>query len=107
MTQERFELVVNGQLELCKQLLTEKKKEYADKTSDRLQGFKTAAELQHISQLQALSGMMAKHTTSIYDMCESGSDDIDKWNEKITDHINYLLFLRAIVEEELHGGESI
>jgi hypothetical protein len=27
--------------------------------------------------------------------------DLDVWNEKITDHINYLLLLRAIVEEEV------
>jgi len=44
--------------------------------------------------------MMAKHTVSIYDMCGSGEIyDIAKWDEKITDHINYLLLLRALVED--------
>lgn len=76
-----------------------KAKEYA--TDDRLHNFKVAAELENCTPRQALAGMMAKHTVSIYDMCRSDvkfSDD--QWNEKITDHINYLLLLRAIVEEE-------
>lgn len=60
---------------------------------------------------EALAGMMAKHTISVYDMCRSGKDyPIELWNEKITDHINYLLLLKAIVEEdywhETLGNES-
>jgi hypothetical protein len=44
--------------------------------------------------------MMAKHTVSIYDMCNSGKEySIDMWNEKITDSINYLLLLRALIED--------
>lgn len=49
--------------------------------------------------------MMAKHTVSIYDMCNSGLKyPIELWNEKITDHINYLLLLRAIIEEEIEDS---
>jgi hypothetical protein len=58
--------------------------------------------------LEACAGMMAKHTVSIYDMC--GSEEpfyAEQWDEKITDHINYLILLRAIVyemaEEEPEG----
>lgn len=44
---------------------------------------------------------MAKHTVSIYDMARSDdSFSLEKWDEKITDHINYLILLRAVVVEE-------
>ena len=36
-----------------------------------LHNFKVAASLQGIYPEQALAGMMAKHTVSIYDMCHS------------------------------------
>jgi hypothetical protein len=31
---------------------------------------------------------------------------LDRWNEKITDSINYLLILRAVVEEEHANGQN-
>lgn len=44
--------------------------------------------------------MMSKHTVSVYDMCESGEQyPIHLWQEKITDSINYLLLLNAMVRE--------
>lgn len=46
--------------------------------------------------------MMAKHIVSLYDMCfaEAVSYSLDTWNEKITDSLNYLFLLKAIVKEE-------
>lgn len=46
--------------------------------------------------------MLAKHIVSVYDMCLTGSEHYgaDAWDEKITDSINYLILLRAIVKEE-------
>lgn len=96
-----FEKVVEEQIARSREILVIKAREYA--TLDRLHNFKVAGELQGISPRSALAGMMAKHTVSIYDMCVR--PDIlysaEIWNEKITDHINYLLLLRAIIEEEL------
>ena len=47
--------------------------------------------------------MLAKHLVSLSDMCTDGNDyTLERWAEKITDSINYLLILRAVVEEE--GG---
>ena len=66
---------------------------------DRLQAFKVAAAIQDISPLQALGGMMAKHTTSIYDLINRGCTDEIMWDEKITDHINYLVLLKCLVLE--------
>ena len=105
MTQDVFVKVVEEQIQYCKDLLGVKGDEYDTSNNDRLHAFKSAAVIQHESQKQALSGMMAKHTVSIYDMCNDNKEfSKDKWIEKITDSINYLLILRAIIEEESNNG---
>ena len=49
----------------------------------------------------ALFGMLAKHLVSVSDMClDKEKYHKEVWSEKITDSINYLLILAAIVEEE-------
>jgi hypothetical protein len=104
MTHQRFEEIVNEQLDFCKMLLTSKGKEYS-LTDDRLEAFKKAAQLQGETMKQALCGMLAKHVVSVYDMCMSGDQfSADKWAEKVTDSINYLLLLLAAVEEEDHAN---
>ena len=103
MKTAQFNQVVKEQLKRCTDVLIVKAREYA--TDDRLHNFKVAAELENCIPRQALAGMMAKHTVSIYDMCNSGQKyPIELWNEKITDHINYLLLLRAIIEEEMENS---
>lgn len=103
MKTEQFNQVVEEQLKRCTDILIVKAREYA--TDDRLHNFKVAAELENCTPRKALAGMMAKHTVSIYDMCNSGQKyPIELWNEKITDHINYLLLLRAIIEEEIEDS---
>ena len=105
MTAERFKKVIEEQLDMCKDILVVKAEEYA--TQDRLHNFKAAGGMMECDPKEALAGMMAKHTISIYDMCRSGKKyEMYKWDEKITDHINYLLLLRAIVDEELEGDQE-
>ena len=63
-------------------------------------GFQAAA-LQHTTPERALAGMLAKHIVSLYDMCfaDGMSFDAGTWDEKITDSLNYLFLLKAIVKE--------
>ena len=50
--------------------------------------------------------MMVKHTVSIFDMVESGKPfDLALWDEKITDHINYLILIRAALVENAEHPE--
>ena len=99
MTSERFERLLDEQLEQCRSVLCSKAAEYA--TEDRLHNFKVAAAVQGNDPKQALAGMMAKHTVSAYDMCASGTDyPMELWQEKITDSINYRLLLNALVRDE-------
>lgn len=101
MKHYHFATVVRNQLKRSEDVLLDKSDEYAT-SQDRLHNFRVAASIQGCSNKEALGGMLAKHTVSIFDMIR---DDVDvsvaMWDEKITDHINYLLLLRAMVEEEL------
>lgn len=103
MTGAKFEEVFKEQFGRCEEVLINKAKEYA--TEDRLHNFKVAAVLENVTVKKALAGMLAKHTVSVYDMCRSDKAySIEMWNEKITDHINYLILLRALIEEDNESG---
>ena len=98
MTATEFERLFEEQVERSRMVLGNTASE--DATDDRLHNFKVAAALEGKTTEQALAGMMAKHTVSVYDMAESGlAYPIELWQEKITDHINYLFLLNAIVRE--------
>lgn len=65
--------------------------------------------MQGITPVGALSGMMCKHTVSIYDLIngyeEGRAIEPELWDEKIIDSINYLILLRAALYEDytIHG----
>ena len=87
MTQKEFQAVFREQVRQCEGLLIQKAKEYTgDSTPQR-----------------ALAGMMAKHIISIYDMCftDRKTFELAVWEEKITDSLNYLFLLKAVIKEEL------
>lgn len=106
ITQAEFNLVFEKQVERCEQTLQRKKKEYTGDSQDRLSAFKVAAAMQGCKPERALAGMMAKHIVSLYDMCYADRETFDMatWDEKITDSLNYLFLLRAIVEEGQKDG---
>lgn len=100
MTVNQFDRIVNEQINRCGDLLESKGKEYAP-GADRLAAFKKAAALQNCTQLEAALGMLAKHLVSMTDMIQSHEHyTTSRWDEKITDTINYLLIMRAIIEED-------
>ncbi|WNN94548.1 hypothetical protein SEA_LEWANDO_45 [Arthrobacter phage Lewando] len=95
-----FNVIIEQQIDRSTDMLMSKNAHY-NPEGDKLASFKKAAALRGQTPRQALAGMMLKHTVSVYDLCDASSvGDLAVWNEKITDHINYLLLLRAIVEEE-------
>ena len=102
MTTKELEAVFEEQVQRCRKVLLIKGKEYTPDEADRFSSFKTAAGLQHTTQIQALLGMLAKHIVSLYDMSYVGTEKYDMavWDEKITDAMNYLFILKAILKEE-------
>lgn len=100
---DRYTSVIDEQISKCQNMLTAKRREYASNRNP-LSNFIRAGELQCVSPITALTGMMVKHTISIYDMLidQDGGATFskDKWDEKITDQINYLLILQVLLEDE-------
>lgn len=98
MEESVFNEIIESQLQLCREMLVVKGAEYATE-KDRLHNFRVAAAIQGVGPAEALAGMMAKHTASIYDLIcdDSPGSTLKVWEEKITAHINYLLLLKAIV----------
>ena len=102
-----FNNIVADQLNKIQETLVTKGKEYAT-DKDRLHNFTAAAAMQGVTPRDALGGMMIKHTVSVYDMIgdTTGTHSREKWDEKITDHISYLVLLKAIIEEEFNEAKS-
>ena len=101
MTPDNFNRLIDQVFVDLKELLTKKEAEYSQ-GSDRLDQFKKGAVLTGSKPHQVLAGMMIKHTTSIYDMLRAdntNSFSTSQWDAKIYDHINYLLLLLGIIEE--------
>jgi len=102
MTPYDFKKMTDKIFTECDLLLNSKNKEYA-RNNDKLHNFKVAARTRGLTPESALGGMMLKHTISIYDYINDSDDGLfhplSQWDEKIKDHINYLLLLRALIVE--------
>lgn len=107
MKSNQFNEIVIEQLDRVQATLINKGLEYATDT-DRLHNFKSAAALQGVTPRDALGGMMVKHTVSVYDMIGGASGAFTKaqWDEKITDHITYLVCLQAVLAEERDQADA-
>lgn len=100
-----FNKVLDQMIDHCRTVLGTKADEYA--TEDRLHNFKRAAALKGETPRQALLGMMVKHTVSVYDL-GMGADQVPAavWDEKIGDHLNYLILLKALTIEEAYAPDG-
>ena len=100
---DRFNEVTKKRIDACLKTMTGKSEEYSTE-QDKLHNFKVAAQLQNCTPITALAGMMAKHTVSVYDLVERQENGLvvtkEMWDEKIGDHINYLLLLDALISEK-------
>lgn len=105
MNPKVFNALVESQLNACKDVLGVKAAEYARDT-DRLANFKKAAALQGCTPAQACTRLMCKHIVAIYDFVDLGETDHGKWIEKITDSLNYLLLLHALLIEQGTFGKT-
>lgn len=101
MKPDDFNMLVDKIFLDCKALLQIKESEYSEGV-DRLDQFKKGEVFTGLPAHRVLAGMMLKHTTSIYDMLrdEKTTDyHMEKWEEKIYDHINYLCLLMGILDD--------
>jgi hypothetical protein len=97
---DQFKGILDAQIKRVRDILVVKTEEYA--TDDQLHNLRTAALLKGESIPEAAIGMMVKHTVSIFTMVKSGKSYPEAlWDEKITDHIVWLILLKAaLIESE-------
>lgn len=104
MTEKQFEKHVDERIELIRNVLQIKAKEYR-KNDNPFHNFDRAAAMNNCTPERALMGMLAKHQISVLDLV----DDIDSGkvpsrelvSEKIGDHINYLILLEGLIYRRL------
>jgi hypothetical protein len=100
---EQFEKILDRRLELTKQVLAKKRKEYAGDDGDRLHNFNRAAAMLGVSREKALLGMWTKHIVSILDIVDGLSPvnvpTMELIEEKVGDAVNYLILLEAMLKE--------
>lgn len=90
--------------ERIKGVMCVKSAEYA-RGDDKLHNFKRAAWVSGKNPLVCLQGMKLKHDVSILDMLDDEEGTLDKytrekWEEKISDDINYLILMLALLYEK-------
>ena len=101
-----FQVLIRNSFYRSTFILGRKAKEYAPDGEDQLSNFKKAAALQGIRPEQALFGMLTKHLVSLAEMAGDPGDTPfprETWEEKLTDSVNYLLLLEAVIHEK-DGG---
>jgi hypothetical protein len=99
MTKDRFNLIANRRINVCREILADRADIYSD-YSDRLSNFKAAGFLQQTTSFTALGGMLAKHVVALFDFIRAPVIvPPSQWEEKITDIINYCLLLEALLVE--------
>lgn len=103
MNHETFCNLAAKRFQACQDILASKSKEYS-RSGDKLHNFRAAAQIFGWQPEEALLGMKVKHDVSIIDIVEdiasSGALPDEKLlAEKITDSINYLVLLEALITE--------
>ena len=114
MNNADFEKSIQDTVNRSLDMLRQKNQEYAggEEVTDRFEGFLHAAEIKGTNVYDVLSGLMSKHTSSIYKMLLELSTDpdveipIEKVREKVSDHINYLLFFEAMMNDRKGAPEK-
>lgn len=88
---------IQNQMKRCEEILDKKFNEYG-LHKDPYWHFNRAADLLQQSPEQVLMALFSKHLTCIVEMAEEPPYYTrERWDEKLTDAINYLLILSSMV----------
>lgn len=98
MTQEEFNLITNKLFGDCNNVLTQGSKEYAG-DEDKLANFKDCAELIGISPEKVAFVYLYKHIAGVAKYVRNQEPQRDSIEGRVTDAINYLALLNAILLE--------
>jgi hypothetical protein len=113
MNPEIFDKLLEEAIKRERRTLAAKNKEYASDV-DKLHNFKRAGAMENCTPEKALVGMWAKHIISLLDIVDKIDADEEEeltkiclgegltkemLEEKISDAINYLILLEALIKE--------
>lgn len=114
MNVNSYNKAIDDQINQCREILRAKHEEYAEapekENSDHLSNFHNCARILQTEVKKAWLGMFVKHLESLIKLIRQDFDEENPvWDEKITDSINYLLLLKALISEtrEMHVGMMI
>ena len=102
MDLQHFNAVVDDQLNEIRDILVAKGAEYVPgDAKSRFHNFEVGAALNGQTNTECLWGYLTKHLVSLADMVEGDSTQhsMEKWAEKLSDSITYLVLLRAMVSD--------
>ena len=102
MNHKEFDKLLQQIITRTVNLLATKSAEYST-DKDKLWNFKQAAEKRHTTPEDALMGMKVKHDVSLDDIVsdlERGKlPSMKILEEKVTDSLNYIILLEALIKE--------
>ena len=98
-----FDTILEERLQKTREILGVKAAEYA-KGANRYHNFTVAGQMASCTPAEALYGMMLKHMVSVRDLIQDNaagkSVTCKLIDEKIGDHINYLILLEGMLKED-------
>ncbi len=111
MKLEEFEKIAKAQFEYSLTLMCGVKNVEYSRNYDKLHNFKTGAMIDGTTPERTLLGYWKKQLTSVLDIIndldEGKFPNFSTLHEKITDNINYLVLLKAlIIERGIYSGEK-
>ena len=108
MTHETFNNLLDIEYQKIMKIMNMKNQEYA-RGGDKLSNFKTASGFRHKEPETMCFEYCSKHLVSLSDMINDLEADIHRplelWAEKITDAVNYLFLLKALLHERYNGAD--
>jgi len=100
MKKDEFNGILKEMIKEEMQCLTVKNEEYTVGSEDSLNNFKSVAEEVGITPIKAWYVFFNKHIRSIANYIKTGSEKSNEpIEERIMDARNYLVFLRALIQE--------
>ena len=105
MTYDRLRQIQECQFEACRAEMEAKNPDYSgmDVSGDALGSFKQVAERVGMTPLRTWCAYFSKHALAVERFARTGQVSSEKIAGRITDAINYLIFLRALAEEQDMG----
>ncbi len=98
MTDNYMMMAIDRQIRHCENILADKFGDYGNH-ADPFWHFNRAAELLEQTPEQVLMALFSKHLTCIVEMAKDpGASVYLRWQEKLTDAINYLLILSSMIQ---------